>query len=161
MDQQLLYTCCPYIGEHPCLPYGQCMSYHGHPRRPDSLAHCSVLRLSGHFIKAMVFGGGGGNFGIKTFESSTGELRKLLASWVSGSSGRSGGFVRKITPTTTTSLGTLPPKTSQGLQVRAKGREMGRQKGALMVLILLSPPPARLSLPRPFSTTSHPPCAGL
>ncbi|KAM7327487.1 hypothetical protein ACRRTK_013854 [Alexandromys fortis] len=60
VDQQLLYTCCPYIGE----------------------------------------------------------LRKLLASWVSGSSGRSGGFVRKITPTTTTSLGTLPPKTSQGLQAQ-------------------------------------------
>ncbi|XP_028622979.1 codanin-1 isoform X2 [Grammomys surdaster] len=60
VDQQLLYTCCPYIGE----------------------------------------------------------LRKLLASWVSGSSGRSGGFVRKITPTTTTSLGTLPLKTSQGLQAQ-------------------------------------------
>ncbi|XP_042131962.2 codanin-1 isoform X4 [Peromyscus maniculatus bairdii] len=61
VDQQLLYTCCPYIGE----------------------------------------------------------LRKLLASWVSGSSGRSGGFVRKITPTTTTtSLGSLPPKTSQGLQAQ-------------------------------------------
>lgn len=62
---------------------------------------------------------GSGHFGIKILDSSTGELRKLLASWVSGSSGRSGGFVRKITPTTTTSLGSLPPKTSQGLQVRA------------------------------------------
>lgn len=35
--------------------------------------------------------------------------------------------MRKITPTTTTSLGTLPLKTSQGLQVRAKDRETGRQ----------------------------------
>ncbi|XP_017832274.2 codanin-1 isoform X6 [Callithrix jacchus] len=62
VDQQLLYTCCPYIGE----------------------------------------------------------LRKLLALWVSGSSGRSGGFVRKITPTTTTtsSLGAQPPQTSQGLQAQ-------------------------------------------
>nr|XP_045013225.1 codanin-1 isoform X2 [Jaculus jaculus] len=60
VDQQLLYTCCPYIGE----------------------------------------------------------LRKLLASWVSGSSGRSGGFVRKITPTTTSSLGTQPLQTSQGLQAQ-------------------------------------------
>ncbi|XP_045864673.1 codanin-1 isoform X3 [Meles meles] len=60
VDQHLLYTCCPYIGE----------------------------------------------------------LRKLLASWVSGSSGRSGGFVRKITPTTTTSLGAQPPRTSQGLQAQ-------------------------------------------
>uniref|UniRef100_A0A8C9DHT0 Codanin 1 n=1 Tax=Prolemur simus TaxID=1328070 RepID=A0A8C9DHT0_PROSS len=62
VDQQLLYTCCPYIGE----------------------------------------------------------LRKLLASWVSGSSGRSGGFVRKITPTTTTTtgLGAQPPQTSQGLQAQ-------------------------------------------
>lgn len=60
VDQHLLYTCCPYIGE----------------------------------------------------------LRKLLASWVSGSSGRSGGFVRKITPTTTTSLGTQPPLTTQGLQAQ-------------------------------------------
>ncbi|XP_007933462.1 codanin-1 [Orycteropus afer afer] len=60
VDQQLLYTCCPYIGE----------------------------------------------------------LRKLLASWVSGSSGRSGGFVRKITPTTTTSLGAQPPQTTQGLQAQ-------------------------------------------
>ncbi|XP_074145504.1 codanin-1 isoform X2 [Sminthopsis crassicaudata] len=58
VDQQLLYTCCPFIGE----------------------------------------------------------LRKLLASWVSGSSGRSGGFVRKITPTSTTALGPQTPRTSQGLQ---------------------------------------------
>ncbi|XP_044521035.1 codanin-1 [Gracilinanus agilis] len=58
VDQQLLYTCCPFIGE----------------------------------------------------------LRKLLASWVSGSSGRSGGFVRKITPTSTTALGPQAPRTSQGLQ---------------------------------------------
>ncbi|XP_074091300.1 codanin-1 isoform X3 [Macrotis lagotis] len=58
VDQQLLYTCCPFIGE----------------------------------------------------------LRKLLASWVSGSSGRSGGFVRKITPTSTTALGSQTPKTFQGLQ---------------------------------------------
>ncbi|KAM5338541.1 codanin-1 isoform 4-T4 [Glossophaga mutica] len=65
VDQHLLYTCCPYIGE----------------------------------------------------------LRKLLASWVSGSSGRSGGFVRKITPTTTTTttttgLGAQPPQTTQGLQAQ-------------------------------------------
>ncbi|KAM9714404.1 codanin-1 isoform 2-T4 [Dama dama] len=60
VDQHLLYTCCPYIGE----------------------------------------------------------LRKLLASWVSGSSGRSGGFVRKITPTTTTGLGAQPPQTTQGLQAQ-------------------------------------------
>ncbi|XP_053783599.1 codanin-1 isoform X5 [Desmodus rotundus] len=60
VDQHLLYTCCPYIGE----------------------------------------------------------LRKLLASWVSGSSGRSGGFVRKITPTTTTGLGAQPPRTTQGLQAQ-------------------------------------------
>ncbi|XP_066133036.1 codanin-1 isoform X3 [Saccopteryx bilineata] len=60
VDQHLLYTCCPYIGE----------------------------------------------------------LRKLLASWVSGSSGRSGGFVRKITPTTTTVLGAQPPRTTQGLQAQ-------------------------------------------
>lgn len=49
-----------------------------------------------------------------------GELRKLLAAWVSGSSGRSGGFVRKITPTTTTSLGAQPLRTTQGLQVRGR-----------------------------------------
>ncbi|XP_045439406.1 codanin-1 isoform X5 [Pipistrellus kuhlii] len=60
VDQHLLYTCCPYIGE----------------------------------------------------------LRKLLAVWVSGSSGRSGGFVRKITPTTTTSLGAPPLRTTQGLQAQ-------------------------------------------
>jgi codanin-1 len=77
-----------------------------------------------------MFGGGrGDNFGIKNFNSSTGELRKLLASWVSGSSGRSGGFVRKITPTTTSSLGALPLQTSQGLQVRAKDQETGGQLG--------------------------------
>ncbi|XP_058521975.1 codanin-1 isoform X1 [Ochotona princeps] len=60
VDQQLLYTCCPYIGE----------------------------------------------------------LRKLLALWVSGSSGRSGGFIRKITPTTTTGLGAQPLQSSQGLQAQ-------------------------------------------
>lgn len=54
-----------------------------------------------------------------------GELRKLLASWVSGSSGRSGGFVRKITPTTTTGLGAQPPQSPQGLQVRGWGRPGG------------------------------------
>eukprot|EP00069_Balaena_mysticetus_P017724 bmy_10946T0 len=67
VDQHLLYTCCPYIGE----------------------------------------------------------LRKLLASWVSGSSGRSGGFVRKITPTTTTGLGAQPPRTTQGLQVGGRAEAVG------------------------------------
>ncbi|KAM5235369.1 codanin-1 isoform 2-T2 [Ctenodactylus gundi] len=60
VDQQLLYTCCPYIGE----------------------------------------------------------LRKLLAAWVSGSSGRSGGFVRKITPTSTAGLGARAPQSSPGLQAQ-------------------------------------------
>lgn len=86
----------------------------------DSLGTSSSLLHKGHDV----WGEKGDHFGIKNFNSSTGELRKLLASWVSGSSGRSGGFVRKITPTTTTSLGTLPLKTSQGLQVKAKDREM-------------------------------------
>ncbi|XP_038596822.1 codanin-1 [Tachyglossus aculeatus] len=58
VDQQLLYTCCPFLGE----------------------------------------------------------LRKLLASWVSGSSGRSNGFMRKITPTTAENLGSLRPQTYQGVQ---------------------------------------------
>ncbi|XP_039769780.1 codanin-1 [Ornithorhynchus anatinus] len=54
VDQQLLYTCCPFLGE----------------------------------------------------------LRKLLASWVSGS----GGFMRKITPTTAENLGSQRPQTYQGVQ---------------------------------------------
>ena len=61
--------------------------------------------------------------------SDAGELRKLLASWVSGSSGRSGGFVRKITPTTTTGLGAQPPRTTQGLQVGGRAEAGGPHSG--------------------------------
>lgn len=93
--------------------------------------------------------------------SDAGELRKLLASWVSGSSGRSGGLVRKITPTTTTGLGAQPPQTTQGLQVRgrveARATSWVREREPLPALL---PPPHRHSWPKPFSTTSRPPCAG-
>uniref|UniRef100_A0A8D0G7Z1 Codanin-1 C-terminal domain-containing protein n=1 Tax=Sphenodon punctatus TaxID=8508 RepID=A0A8D0G7Z1_SPHPU len=58
VDQQLLYTCCPYLGE----------------------------------------------------------LRKLLASFVSGSGAKNGGFIRKITPTAAESLTPKPFITQQKLQ---------------------------------------------
>lgn len=87
-----------------------------------------------------------------------GELRKLLASWVSGSSGRSGGFMRKITPTTTTGLGTQPPLSTQGLQVSDRGKvgaASGEGKETQCSLL-----PHRPSSLKPFSTTSLRPCAG-
>ncbi|NXD34152.1 CDAN1 protein, partial [Copsychus sechellarum] len=59
VDQQLLYTCCPYLGE----------------------------------------------------------LRKLLASFVAGSGGKNGGFIRKITPTAAESLAPKASVTQQKLQV--------------------------------------------
>ncbi|KAJ6634079.1 hypothetical protein lerEdw1_014156 [Lerista edwardsae] len=58
VDQQLLYTCCPYLGE----------------------------------------------------------LRKLLSSFVLGSGGKNGGYIRKITPTTAESLALKPSITQQKLQ---------------------------------------------
>ncbi|NXB70832.1 CDAN1 protein, partial [Donacobius atricapilla] len=59
VDQQLLYTCCPYLSE----------------------------------------------------------LRKLLASFVAGSGGKNGGFIRKITPTAAESLATKASVTQRKLQV--------------------------------------------
>ncbi|XP_058017973.1 codanin-1 isoform X3 [Ahaetulla prasina] len=58
VDQQLLYTCCPYLGE----------------------------------------------------------LRKLLSSFVLGSGGKNGGYIRKITPTATEVLAPKPSLTQQKLQ---------------------------------------------
>ncbi|KAM6460593.1 codanin-1 isoform 1-T1 [Liasis olivaceus] len=58
VDQQLLYTCCPYLGE----------------------------------------------------------LRKLLSSFVLGSGGKNGGYIRKITPTATEALAPKPSLTQQKLQ---------------------------------------------
>uniref|UniRef100_A0A8C5UA03 Codanin-1 C-terminal domain-containing protein n=1 Tax=Malurus cyaneus samueli TaxID=2593467 RepID=A0A8C5UA03_9PASS len=59
VDQQLLYTCCPYLGE----------------------------------------------------------LRKLLASFVAGSGGKNGGFIRKITPTAAESLAPKASVTQRKLQI--------------------------------------------
>ncbi|XP_077178853.1 codanin-1 [Paroedura picta] len=58
VDQQLLYSCCPYLGE----------------------------------------------------------LKKLLSSFVSGSGGKNGGYIRKITPTAAESLAPKPSVTQQKLQ---------------------------------------------
>ncbi|XP_054828589.1 codanin-1 isoform X2 [Eublepharis macularius] len=58
VDQQLLYSCCPYLGE----------------------------------------------------------LKKLLSSFVSGSGGKNGGYIRKITPTAAESLAIKPSLTQQKLQ---------------------------------------------
>uniref|UniRef100_A0A8C4KNM7 Codanin 1 n=1 Tax=Dromaius novaehollandiae TaxID=8790 RepID=A0A8C4KNM7_DRONO len=46
----------------------------------------------------------------------TGELRKLLASFVAGSGAKNGGFVRKITPTAAESLAPKPSVTQRKLQ---------------------------------------------
>uniref|UniRef100_A0A8C3TYH9 Codanin-1 C-terminal domain-containing protein n=1 Tax=Catharus ustulatus TaxID=91951 RepID=A0A8C3TYH9_CATUS len=46
-----------------------------------------------------------------------GELRKLLASFVAGSGGKNGGFIRKITPTAAESLASKASVTQQKLQV--------------------------------------------
>uniref|UniRef100_H0ZLM6 Codanin 1 n=1 Tax=Taeniopygia guttata TaxID=59729 RepID=H0ZLM6_TAEGU len=49
--------------------------------------------------------------------SCTGELRKLLASFVAGSGGKNGGFMRKITPTAAESLAPKASVTQRKLQV--------------------------------------------
>uniref|UniRef100_A0A8C0ZAZ8 Codanin 1 n=1 Tax=Cyanistes caeruleus TaxID=156563 RepID=A0A8C0ZAZ8_CYACU len=49
--------------------------------------------------------------------SCTGELRKLLASFVAGSGGKNGGFIRKITPTAAESLAPKASVTQRKLQV--------------------------------------------
>lgn len=47
----------------------------------------------------------------------TGELRKLLASFVAGSGAKNGGFIRKITPTAAESLAPKASVTQRKLQV--------------------------------------------
>lgn len=61
---------------------------------------------------------------------STGELRKLLASFVAGSGTKNGGFIRKITPTAAESLAPKASVTQRKLQVMELGshkRKQGRR----------------------------------
>lgn len=60
--------------------------------------------------------------------SCTGELRKLLASFVAGSGGKNGGFMRKITPTAAESLAPKASVTQRKLQVMKLGSH-GEGKG--------------------------------
>lgn len=53
--------------------------------------------------------------------SCTGELRKLLASFVAGSGAKNGGFIRKITPTAAESLAPKASVTQRKLQVMKLG----------------------------------------
>ncbi|NXM65320.1 CDAN1 protein, partial [Serilophus lunatus] len=73
VDQQLLYTCCPYLGE----------------------------------------------------------LRKLLASFVTGSGGKNGGFIRKITPTAAESLAPKASVTQRKLQVELEQAFFHNQPSSL------------------------------
>lgn len=66
--------------------------------------------------------------------SCTGELRKLLASFVAGSGGKNGGFIRKITPTAAESLASKATVTQQKLQVMKLGSHSGK-KGRSNLLV--------------------------
>lgn len=57
----------------------------------------------------------------------TGELRKLLASFVAGSGAKNGGFIRKITPTAAESLAPKASVTQRKLQVLKLGSHKGKQ----------------------------------
>lgn len=57
----------------------------------------------------------------------TGELRKLLASFVAGSGAKNGGFIRKITPTAAESLVPKASVTQRKLQVIKSGSHKGKQ----------------------------------
>uniref|UniRef100_A0A8C3P581 Codanin-1 C-terminal domain-containing protein n=1 Tax=Chrysemys picta bellii TaxID=8478 RepID=A0A8C3P581_CHRPI len=57
-----------------------------------------------------------GDYSSHLFFLFTGELRKLLASFVAGSGAKNGGFIRKITPTAAESLAPKPCVTQQKLQ---------------------------------------------
>lgn len=59
--------------------------------------------------------------------SCTGELRKLLASFVAGSGGKNGGFIRKITPTAAESLAPKASVTQRKLQVMKSGSHKGKR----------------------------------
>lgn len=56
----------------------------------------------------------------------TGELRKLLASFVAGSGTKNGGFIRKITPTAAESLAPKASVTQRKLQVMKLGSHNGK-----------------------------------
>lgn len=70
--------------------------------------------------------------------SCTGELRKLLASFVAGSGGKNGGFIRKITPTAAESLAPKASVTQRKLQVMKLGSKKGQEKFACVGIGLYS-----------------------
>lgn len=70
--------------------------------------------------------------------SCTGELRKLLASFVAGSGGKNGGFIRKITPTAAESLVPKASVTQRKLQVMKLGSKKGQEKFACVGIGLYS-----------------------
>lgn len=59
-----------------------------------------------------------GQLVILTYSFVPGELKKLLSSFVSGSGGKNGGYIRKITPTAAESLVPKLSITQQKLQVK-------------------------------------------
>lgn len=61
-----------------------------------------------------------------------GELRKLLASFVAGSGGKNGGFIRKITPTAAESLVPKTSVTQKKLQVMKLGSHKRRRRNLLV-----------------------------
>lgn len=92
VDQQLLYTCCPFLGK--------CLS----SAIPQSIASIESVSLGCHWLTCFV--------------SVAGEFRKLLAAFVSGSTSKSSGIVRKITPTSAEPKDTqVANRSQQKLQV--------------------------------------------
>lgn len=85
VDQQLLYTCCPFLGERLSFLFS-CLSHDVH----SPAVVCTPA----------------------------GEFRKLLAAFVSGSTAKSGGIIRKITPTSAELRDpSTPNRSQQKLQV--------------------------------------------
>lgn len=80
VDQQLLYTCCPFLGECKYIIF--------------VIASVITSRIVNVCTFASVFF----HWCLLAFIG-PGEFRKLLAAFVSGSTAKSGGIIRKITPT--------------------------------------------------------------
>lgn len=102
MDQQLIYTCCPFLGEW-SLDEGHRIFY--------------VCLLC--ILHVYIFGTQS-NMHAALFP---GEFRKLLAAFVSGSTAKSGGIIRKITPTSA-ELRDAPTANRSQQKLQVSQREM-------------------------------------
>ncbi|KAF1450422.1 Codanin-1, partial [Pygoscelis papua] len=87
------------------------------PSVPEELFFTADVRQEGLMMDTVTSAQALGNDDCFCMFSCTGELRKLLASFVAGSGAKNGGFIRKITPTAAESLAPKASVTQRKLQV--------------------------------------------